>query len=209
MTSLATVENTIHFCSCPSIFPTPCLVLCRLFTSAFTGVKHNPHTKTEVPVTCLCTIFVPIQEPSLDVGTQCNGQIHLHVPWTGQWCVTWNEQSRRRGLDWEYFECSWLRSWTVQYRSLLGDLLRRLWPSSAWTFIKKHFMRMSECHTTLQHSHQVRSLYHSHSLRNWNFRPCWKDYEYIYSPAHTAIHKTNFLFVFPGKGSQSSQKTES
>lgn len=33
--------------------------------------------------------------------------------------------------------------------------------------------------------------------------------EYIYSPVHTGIQKTNFLFLFPGKGSQSSQKTES
>lgn len=121
--------------------------------------------------------------------------------------MEWAEQEEGTG-------CSVLNvaDWGVeqsQYRSLLADLLRRLWPSSAWTFIRNHFMRMSECHTTLQHSPQVCSLYHSHTLKNWSFRPCWKDCEYIYSPAHTGIQRTNILLLFLRKDSQSFQKTES
>lgn len=172
--------------------------------------SHHHLLTTEVPVTCLCIIFALIQEYSLDMGIWCNGQIHLHLPWTGEWCVTGNEQSRRR-LSWEW--CSILNVADLELNSpktgVCWDLLRRLWPSPAWTFIKNHFMRMSECHTTLQHSHQVCSLYYSHSLKNWNFRQCWEDCEYIYSSGHTEIQKTIFLFLFPGKGSQNSQKTES
>lgn len=108
--------------------------------------------------------------------------------------MEWGEQEEGTGLGaMQYFDCSWLRSWTVPVQEFSGRSITQVVTFISLDFYRKPlYENVRMPHHTLQHSHQVCSLYCSHCLKNWNFRQCWKDCLFIYSPAYTGIQKTIF-----------------
>lgn len=119
------------------------------------------------------------------------------------------EQEEGTGLGaMHFFECSWLRSWTDPGQEFAGRSITQVVTFISLDFYQKPF------YEHVRMPHHIAAFTSSPfslplSLPKTETSECWKDYQYIYSPAHTGIQKKKFLFLFPGKGSQSSQMTES
>lgn len=119
----------------------------------------------------------------------------------------WHEESRAGQRDWTesdaewYFECGWWRSLIVPAHEFAGRSITQVVTFISPDFYQKPFyenVRMP--HHIAAFTSSPFSLPPSLS-KTENFIECWRDCEYIYSPADTGIWKTNFLLIFQGKGS--------
>lgn len=90
-----------------SVFSALCLVLRRLFISAFTGDEHNPYAKTDLPVpqksvTCSCAIFVQMQELFLNMGRPTVQRLNSSPP-ALNWLMVcaMKKVEQEEGQDWK------------------------------------------------------------------------------------------------------------
>lgn len=122
-----------------------------------------------------------IQEPALGTGrptgSEFKGWIHLQRPWTGQWCVTWREQSRRDGIEScaeRYFQRSWW-SLIVPVHEFAGRFIMQFVTFNSPNFYQKPLCQNATPHCSI---HLKPVLFAPLTLSKIeNFIQCWKDYE--------------------------------
>lgn len=138
--------------SCPSIFSTLCLVLCRLLTLVLAGVKHNPYAKTEVPLQKKCnSLFMcnlcanPRTFPKHRQTHSAMAEFIFLSTCPELVNGVWHEESRAGERDWMesdaecYSECSWWRSLIVSVHEFAGRSITQVVTFISPDFYQKPF----------------------------------------------------------------------